>query len=60
MFKQKSEGPIKENTHLVLDAKTGAILKASGANQFYMPHGLSIDDKDNMWMTDVALHQVRT
>ena len=23
-----------------------------------MPHGLHIDSEDNMWITDVALHQV--
>lgn len=23
-----------------------------------MPHGLTIDDQDNLWVTDVALHQV--
>ncbi|KAI9575182.1 hypothetical protein GQX74_015249 [Glossina fuscipes] len=23
-----------------------------------MPHGLSIDQEDNVWITDVALHQV--
>lgn len=29
-----------------------------GANLFYMPHGLTIDNHDNIWVTDVALHQV--
>ena len=23
-----------------------------------MPHGLYFDDQDNMWVTDVAMHQV--
>jgi len=26
--------------------------------RFYMPHGLTVDDKGNLWVTDVALHQV--
>lgn len=26
--------------------------------RFYMPHGLTIDHEDNVWVTDVALHQV--
>jgi len=25
---------------------------------FYMPHGLEVDANDNIWITDVALHQV--
>lgn len=25
---------------------------------FYLPHGLTIDDHDNMWLTDVGMHQV--
>jgi hypothetical protein len=27
--------------------------------RFYMPHGLSIDTDGNLWLTDVAMHQVR-
>lgn len=23
-----------------------------------MPHGLTVDSKNNIWVTDVALHQV--
>ena len=29
-----------------------------GYCRFYMPHGLTIDHNDNLWVTDVALHQV--
>ena len=29
-----------------------------GAETFVMPHGLTIDDEDNIWPTDVGLHQV--
>lgn len=28
--------------------------------RFYLPHGLAIDGEGNYWMTDVALHQVRS
>ncbi len=24
-----------------------------------MPHGLSVDAEENLWLTDVAMHQVR-
>ena len=26
--------------------------------RFYLPHGLTIDSNNNVWLTDVALHQV--
>ncbi|XP_056630024.1 peptidyl-alpha-hydroxyglycine alpha-amidating lyase 2-like isoform X1 [Diorhabda sublineata] len=51
-------GPIKEHTVLTLDPQTGKILGKWGADFFYMPHGLTIDRHDNLWLTDVALHQV--
>jgi len=57
-FRQRNDGPIVQETHLVLDSKTGAVLSRSGANRFYMPHGLTVDHLDNVWLTDVALHQV--
>ena len=28
--------------------------------RFFMPHGLHVDSYDNVWLTDVALHQVQT
>lgn len=51
-------GPIPANTILTLDSRTGAIELGRGASQFYMPHGLTIDRHGNIWVTDVALHQV--
>jgi hypothetical protein len=29
-----------------------------GADLFAMPHGIAIDDHDNVWLTDVAFQQV--
>lgn len=40
------------------DGQTGALLHAWGENRFVMPHGLTIDHEDNIWLTDVGLHQV--
>jgi len=57
-FRQKQDGPIKEATHVVLDADSGQVRASHGANRFYMPHGLSLDPSDNVWLTDVAMHQV--
>lgn len=27
-------------------------------NRFYLPHGLTVDNHDNIWITDVGAHQV--
>lgn len=45
-------------TIAVFDGATGDLLAHWGAGQFVMPHGLTIDHEDNVWITDVALHQV--
>ncbi|KAK6058241.1 NHL repeat protein [Cooperia oncophora] len=34
------------------------ILEEHGQNLFYMPHGITIDEKGNYWVTDVGSHQV--
>lgn len=26
--------------------------------RFYLPHGLTVDNDDNLWVTDVGAHQV--
>jgi peptidylamidoglycolate lyase len=50
--------PIAEPTILRFRAQTGELAAAWGAHQFAMPHGLSVDHQGNIWLTDVALHQV--
>lgn len=50
--------PIAQSTIEVFDAESGRHLRSWGANLFVMPHGLSIDAEENVWVTDVALHQV--
>lgn len=52
------QSKIVENTVLVLDKNTGKIIKSWGANLFVMPHGLTVDAQNNIWLTDVGLHQV--
>jgi len=49
---------IASPTVLVLDSKTGKVIEQWGAETFVMPHGLTIDTEDNVWLTDVGLHQV--
>ncbi|KAK5607474.1 hypothetical protein CRENBAI_021222 [Crenichthys baileyi] len=57
-YQQRSLGPIQQSTILVVDPANGRILKASGRNMFYLPHGITTDKDNNYWVTDVALHQV--
>jgi DNA-binding beta-propeller fold protein YncE len=49
---------IKLPTLILLDGRTGETLKQWGSDLFALPHGLTIDDHDNVWVTDVALNQV--
>jgi len=49
---------ISEPTIDVFEGRSGRHLRSWGTNQFAMPHGLTIDSEDNVWVTDVLLHQV--
>jgi peptidylamidoglycolate lyase len=49
---------IQEKTILLVDKESGKILNSWGANLFIMPHGLTVDKDNNIWVTDVGLHQV--
>ena len=49
--------PIDEPTVFMFD-KGGALLARWGADTFVMPHGLSVDAEDAVWITDVAREQV--
>lgn len=50
--------PISAPTLILFDGSTGKALRQWGAGMFALPHGLTIDDHDNVWLTDVALNQV--
>ncbi len=49
---------INQNTVSMFDGKSGELLKSWGANRFVMPHGLSVDGSDNIWLSDAGTHQV--
>lgn len=49
---------IEEATVLRFDAESGALLGSFGSHAFAMPHGLTVDARGHVWLTDVALHQV--
>ncbi len=52
------EEPIAGPTVSVLDGASGKLLASWGAGEFIMPHGLTLDREDNVWLTDVGRHQV--
>ena len=49
---------IASKTILMLDRVSGKILNSWGDGVFIMPHGLTVDKNNNIWVTDVGLHQV--
>lgn len=49
---------ITSPTVLVLSSETGEVIAQWGEGTFVMPHGLTVDHQDNVWLTDVGLHQV--
>jgi peptidylamidoglycolate lyase len=49
---------LTEPAVLEIDADSGRLLNAWGANQFLVPHGISIDGANNVFLTDVGLQQV--
>jgi len=49
---------IKGNTVIMFDGTTGEFINTWGGNQFIMPHGLSIDHNNNVWVTDVGSQQI--
>src|ERR1044071_2356874 len=49
---------ISSNTIFLLDKETGKVLNSWGANLFIMPHGLTVDQDNNVWVTDVGLNQI--
>lgn len=53
-----SLGPIKNATIYVIHPHSGKVITEFGQGIFYMPHGLTVDNDDNIWVTDVGLHQV--
>lgn len=50
--------PIADPTVFVFDGRTGVPLAIWGERRFALPHSLTVDAQDNVWITDVALHQV--
>ncbi|MBC7888042.1 MAG: hypothetical protein H7Z13_09130 [Ferruginibacter sp.] len=49
---------ITAKTVVMLDRQSGKIINSWGEGLFIMPHGLTVDQHNNIWVTDVGLHQV--
>ncbi|KAG8221827.1 hypothetical protein J437_LFUL003461 [Ladona fulva] len=58
IYQERARGPIKDKTIVGFNAVTGEVVYEWGNDIFYLPHGLTVDKENNVWVTDVALHQV--
>ncbi len=50
--------PIPVPTVFVFDGRTGRLIKKWGDKILALPHSITVDSKDNVWIADVVLHQV--
>lgn len=55
---KRRDHAITNATILVFDGSTGRQLTSWGENFFHLPHGLTVDHEDNVWLTDVVRQQV--
>jgi len=58
LFGSMPATPIKEPVILIINKDDGTLINSWGNNLFVMPHGISVDAQNNIWVTDVGLHQV--
>jgi peptidylamidoglycolate lyase len=49
---------LTEPTVIEIDANTGKLISSWGSNMFLVPHGITIDAQNNVFLTDVSLQQV--
>ena len=56
-YRGDRQKPIPVNTVLTLNS-SGFVVNEWGSDFFFMPHMITVDRKNNFWMTDVARHQV--
>ncbi|MEO8052646.1 MAG: peptidyl-alpha-hydroxyglycine alpha-amidating lyase family protein, partial [Acidobacteriota bacterium] len=57
-FDVKATTKLAEPAVLEIDANTGKLISSWGANTFLVPHGITIDGQNNVFLTDVALQQI--
>ena len=49
---------LKDPAVLEIDPQSGHLIHSWGANTFLVPHGITVDQANNVFLTDVALQQV--
>ncbi len=52
------DSPIASPAILCFDGQSGKLITSWGAGLFYIPHGLRVDKDNNVWVTDIQIHQV--
>lgn len=57
-FDRAATEPRRNSTVFELDPTSGALLNEWGADRFVLPHSLTVDRSNNVWLTDDILHQV--
>ena len=57
-FDTSATETLQEAAVLEIDADTGRLIHAWGANTFLVPHGITVDGANNVFLTDVGLQQV--
>ena len=57
-FDPAATEPLKEPAVLEIDGDSGRLIHSWGANTFLVPHGITIDSANNVFLTDVGLQQV--
>ena len=57
-FDTSATAKLTEPAVLEIDADTGTLISSWGANAFLVPHGITIDQANNVFLTDVGLQQV--
>lgn len=57
-FSSMPDKPIQSKTIFIINKESGKLINSWGDNLFIMPHGLKVDNKNNIWVTDIGLHQV--
>ena len=58
LFRSMPDKPILSKTVLIIDKDNGKVVESWGDNLFIMPHGLKVDNENNIWVTDAGLQQV--
>jgi peptidylamidoglycolate lyase len=57
-FDVKATAKLAEPTVLEIDPETGKLISSWGTDMFLVPHGITVDQQNNIFLTDVAMQQI--